>query len=63
MRLDASFYAEEAVAADRMLRETGYPLLDLRELTENVFYPPRVKRYYTNKSSGGTPYLTSSETR
>jgi len=63
MRFDASFYAKEAVVADRTLKETGYPLLDLAELTKNVFYPPRVKRYYTNKASEGTPYLTSSETQ
>jgi type I restriction enzyme S subunit len=63
MRFDASFYAKEAVVADRVLKETGYKLLDLAELTKNVFYPPRVKRYYTNKASEGTPYLTSSETQ
>ena len=61
MRLDASFYTAEATTANRILKEIGYPLLDLGELTDRVFYPPRAKRYYTNKAEG-TPYLTSSKT-
>jgi type I restriction enzyme S subunit len=60
MRLDASFYAEEVTVVERILKEMGYPLLDLGELTERIFYTSRSKRYYTNKAEG-TPYLTSSE--
>jgi len=59
IRFDASYYTIEASITQRILKETGYPLIDLGEFTKDIFYPPRAKRYYANKFTG-TPYLTSS---
>lgn len=60
MRLDASFYAQDVVAAKRFLNEIGYPVVSLEALLETVFYPPRSKRYLTDQVHG-VPYLTASE--
>jgi type I restriction enzyme S subunit len=60
MRLDASFYAQDVISAKRFLNEIGYTISPLEAFLENVFYPPRSKRYLTDESHG-VPYLTASE--
>ena len=62
MRLDASFYTLDVAIARRLLRESGYSTMPLETLVEDVFYPPRSKRYLTNEKNG-VPYLTASEFR
>lgn len=60
MRLDASFYAEDVATARRFLDENGYSIVPLETFLKDVFYPPRSKRYLTDRIHG-IPYLTASE--
>lgn len=62
LRLNAIYYAQDVAIAKRLLNESGYSLVPLETLLKNVFYPPRSKRYLTNKDHG-VPYLTASEYR
>ena len=62
MRLDGSFYTLDVAIANRLLRKSGYSPKPLETLVEDVFYPPRSKRYLTDESNG-VPYLTASKFR
>lgn len=61
-RLDASFYSTKAFVSRKILRERAYALTPLSQLfgEENIFTPPPLKRYFTDKDKG-TPYLMPSE--
>lgn len=61
LRLDASFYAEERQSAIRLLKESGYEVVSIGELSKpkRVFNPPPIKRQYSGKE--GTPYLMPTE--
>ncbi len=59
IRLDASFYAEERQEADRILSESCYSIITVKQLARDIFNPPPTKRFFSGKN--GTPYLTPSE--
>jgi type I restriction enzyme S subunit len=59
-RLDAGFYADEALAARRLIEESGYEFKPLGQLTEEVFYPTRFKRVYASPEEG-MPFLSTKE--
>lgn len=61
-RFDASYYAEEARFASKLLeRETGFSIIQIQDLctSDGIFNPPPVKREYSDET--GTPYLMPSE--
>lgn len=62
-RIDATFHGDEAVAARRMVEEAGFEikLLGDRQVTSEVYKPPRFKRVYTTDSDKGRPYLNATE--
>ena len=59
IRLDASYYAQEVSKATRLLKESGYKLIDIEQLSDDVFTLARIKRFYGD--SRATPYLMPSE--
>lgn len=64
LRLDASYHADEAVRARRILEESGFQLKELqeRDVTQEIYNLPRFKRIYTTNPDLGYPFLSASET-
>lgn len=64
LRLDASYHADEAVRALRILEASGFQLKKLQEseITQEIYNLPRFKRIYTSNPDVGYPYLSASET-
>lgn len=62
-RLDASFYADEVVTARRAIEESGVPVKPLTDtkVTQQLFWPARFKRIYTNNPDEGFPFLQASQ--
>ena len=62
-RFEATYYADEANTAQRVLHECGLEVLrfDDPQITSAVFNLPRFKRIYTDDHSKGWPYLSASE--
>ncbi|MEM1552967.1 MAG: hypothetical protein QXH03_09925 [Candidatus Bathyarchaeia archaeon] len=62
-RLDATFYADEAVAARRAVVESGFEIKPLGDsaVTAQLFWPSRFKRIYTSDPNEGYPFLQASE--
>jgi type I restriction enzyme S subunit len=62
-RLDASFHADEVIAAERAVVESGFPVKPLADtkITQRLFWPARFKRIYTNNPSEGFPFLQASQ--
>lgn len=58
-RLDASFYNAAANAGLLALEQSGMQLVELRDLTDEVFIPPRFKRNYV-AADHGIPFLQGS---
>lgn len=59
LRLDASYYAKDVSKATRFLEESGYGLVSIEQLSDDVFTLARIKRFYGD--SRATPYLMPSE--
>jgi type I restriction enzyme S subunit len=59
-RLDASFYADEAAAAERAVEDSDYPIASLGSLSQSIFHPPRFKRDWRD-AKHGTPFLGGME--
>jgi type I restriction enzyme S subunit len=62
-RLDASFYADEAVAAQRAVKDSGFEIKPLGdpEVAKPPFWPSRFKRIYTDDPNKGFPFLQASQ--
>lgn len=58
-RLDASFYNGAAIAGMEALERSGMDLVEVRDLTEEVFIPNRFKRNYVS-AKHGIPFLQGS---
>lgn len=63
LRLDASFYADEVILAQRAIEESGIPIknLDDTSVTREMFWPGRFKRIYTGNPTEGFPFLQASQ--
>lgn len=63
-RLDASFYADEAVAARRAVEDSGFDIKLLGDpaIAQPPFWPSRFKRIYTDDPNEGYPFLQASQT-
>lgn len=59
-RLDASFHADEAVAAHRVVEDSDYTIASLGNLSQSIFHPPRFKRDWRD-AEHGTPFLGGME--
>jgi len=62
-RLDASFHADEVVRAWRAIEESGVSIKPLSdpEVTQQLFWPERFKRIYTDTPAQGFPFLQASQ--
>jgi type I restriction enzyme S subunit len=62
-RLDASFYADEVVAARRVVEDSGLTIKPLGDpnVVQRLFWPLRFKRVYTDDPNEGFPFLQASE--
>jgi len=62
-RLDASFYADEVVAARRVVEDSGLTIkpLGYPNVVQRLFWPLRFKRVYTDDPNEGFPFLQASE--
>jgi type I restriction enzyme S subunit len=62
-RLDASFYADEVVAARRVIEDSGLTIKPLGDpnVVQRLFWPFRFKRVYTDDPNEGFPFLQASE--
>jgi len=62
-RLDASFHADEVVRARRAIEESGVPVKPLTDtkVTQQLFWPARFKRIYTDDPDKGFPFLQASQ--
>lgn len=59
-RLDASFHADEVVAARRVVEDSDYAIASLGNLSQDIFHPPRFKRDWRD-ADHGTPFLGGME--
>jgi type I restriction enzyme S subunit len=59
-RLDASYYADEAFSALRVVQDCGFEVIPLEEIVGELFYPNRFKRVYAKTEADGVPFLTAS---
>lgn len=59
LRLDASYHSKGVSRAIELLEECGYKLVDIEQLSDEVFTLPRIKRFYGDAQA--TPYLMPSE--
>jgi type I restriction enzyme S subunit len=57
-RLDASFYADEATTARRIIKGSGFEIKPLSELAKEIFAAPISRRFFVTQ---GHPYLTPTE--
>lgn len=60
-RLDGGYYAQEAVAALRIVRDCGFKVKVLGKLASEVFILGRFRRVYATDRKSGWPYLSASE--
>lgn len=60
-RLDATFYADEAISARRVIEDCGYKVLTLSESASEIFMPALTLKIPFGDERGGKPYLTQSE--
>src|SRR5919108_2223891 len=60
-RLDGSFYSQEAVAAQRVVNDTGFEVEALQNLVSDLYILGRFKRIYASDKKSGWPYLSASE--
>ena len=60
-RLDARNYAQEAAAALRIVKDSGYNVVPLSETTTDIFVLGRFRRVYATNKEAGWPYLSASQ--
>jgi type I restriction enzyme S subunit len=61
LRLDASYYANEAREAEKVLQKSGYTLEPLGNLTKDIFNLHRFRRVWVQDPEYGYPYLSPRE--
>ncbi len=61
-RLDASYYANEAFTAQRVVHDCGYEVKNLGQVVREIFILGRFRRIYATDKDAGWPYLSASET-
>ncbi len=60
-RLDGGYYAAEAMAAQRIVQDSGLEIKPLAELVQEVYILGRFRRVYATDKAAGWPYLSASE--
>jgi len=60
-RLDATFHAEDAVAARRVIEGSGFEVKALGECVAEIFMPALTVKIPFGDQNSGVPYLTQSE--
>ncbi len=60
-RIDGSYYSQEAIAAQRIINDSGFRIQDLHELVSDLFILGRFKRIYATNKNAGWQYLSASE--
>ena len=59
LRLDAGYYNQETMLAQRAMAASGLRMERLGDVTDNIFIPPRFKRVYVDPEHG-VPFLQGS---
>jgi type I restriction enzyme S subunit len=60
-RLDASFYADEVVAAQRVIEDSGFEIKPLEKCVAEIFMPALTLKIPFGDERNGVPYLTQFE--
>jgi type I restriction enzyme S subunit len=60
-RLDASFYADEVVAARRVIEDSGFEIKPLEKCVAEIFMPALTLKIPFGDERNGVPYLTQFE--
>jgi type I restriction enzyme S subunit len=60
-RLDGSFYSQEAVAAQRVVNDSGFESEALQRVVSDLYILGRFKRIYASDKKSGWPYLSASD--
>ena len=60
-RFDASFHMSEGLVVRRMIAKSPYGLLNISDVSSEVFYGIRAKRVYVSSPIHGIPFLSSSD--
>ena len=60
-RLDGGFYSQDAVAAQRVINDSGFEFQDLQSLVAETYILGRFKRVYATDKNAGWQYLSASE--
>lgn len=60
-RFDASYHMSEGLIVRRMISQSPYGLLTIKDVSNNVFYGLRARRVYVSKKEHGIPFLSSSD--
>ena len=60
-RFDASFHMSEGLVVRRMIAKSPYGLLNINDVSSDVFYGLRAKRVYVSSPIHGIPFLSSSD--
>jgi type I restriction enzyme S subunit len=60
-RLDASFYADEVVAARRVIEDSGFEIKPLEKCVAEIFMPALTLKIPFGDERSGVPYLTQFE--
>ncbi|MBT2564699.1 restriction endonuclease subunit S [Pedobacter sp. ISL-68] len=55
-RFDANFHLSEGQLAEKLISLSPYPLDNIRNWSEGIFYGGRSKRIYVNDSANGIPF-------
>lgn len=59
-RLDGGYYTKEVGTALRTIRDAGFEIKSIEQVTEPIYYPGRFKRIYAKNKENGTAFLTAS---
>lgn len=60
-RLDGGYYTHEVAAAFRKIKDSGFEIDSLENLTSEIYILGRFRRVYAEKEENGWPYLSASE--
>ncbi len=61
LRTDASYHLSEGQAVQRDIASSPYPLMHIKDVSNDIFIGNRAKRVYVSSAEHGIPFLSSSD--
>lgn len=61
LRTDASYHLSEGQAVQRDIASSPYPLMRIKDVSNDIFIGNRAKRVYVSSAEHGIPFLSSSD--